>query len=179
MLLIGILVGASGSAFYSGIQSGEPDRLGSGLKQWLEAPHEDAEVALPKVPDTEPARTPFDFFTVLPEIERIIPDTVALEETAAELGSAASEVRIVVSESRSRYMLQAASYGQQAEADRMKVRLAKAGFLPSIQHISIQGQGDFYRVRIGPYFSMSELEAANSQLANIGIRALRLKVSRP
>ena len=179
MLLIGLVVGASGSAFYNGMRSGEPDRFGSGLKQWLEAPRENAEPALQLTPDIEPARTTFDFFTVLPD-ERVIPDSVAQEETAAEPGKETNEVSIIEPERLSGYyMLQAASYGHQAEADRMKARLGKAGFSPSIQHISIQGQGDIYRVRIGPFFSMPELEAANRQLASIGIQALRLKVSRP
>jgi cell division protein FtsN len=180
MLLVGLVVGASGSAFYSGIRSGEPGRLGSGLKQWLEVPREDAELAPQRMPDMEPARTTFDFFTVLPEIERVIPDGVVREKTATEPGKASRVVTIAAPERPSGYyMLQAASYDQQAEADRMKVQLAEAGFSPSIQHISIQGQGDFYRVRIGPFFSMSELESANRQLGSIGIQALRLKVSRP
>ena len=55
MLLIGIVIGALVSAFYTGIQSGDPDRFGSGLKQLLEVPRVDIEtpkLALP--PDRAP-----------------------------------------------------------------------------------------------------------------------------
>ena len=180
MLLVGIIIGALGGAFYSGIRSGEPDRLGSGLKQWLAVPRNDAELTPLLVPDAAPERTTFDFFTVLPEIERVITESAAQEKVAVESGKVASETRVVVPDSpNGYYMLQAASYSQQVEADLMKARLADAGFLPSIQHISIQGQGDFYRVRIGPFFTMPQLEAANRELAGIGIQTLRLKVSRP
>ena len=75
-------------------------------------------------------------------------------------------------------MLQAASYDNRREAERMKARLAIAGFEPSIQHISVQGQGDFFRVRVGPYPSMETMESANRVLVDLKIRALRLKVSR-
>ena len=36
MLLVGIVIGALGSAFYTGMRSGESGRLGSGFKQLLE-----------------------------------------------------------------------------------------------------------------------------------------------
>jgi cell division septation protein DedD len=42
----------------------------------------------------------------------------------------------------------------------------------------VQGQGDFFRVRVGPYPSMATMESANRVLADMKIRALRLKVSR-
>ena len=61
----------------------------------------------------------------------------------------------------------------------MKVKLAKTGFASSIERISVQGQSDLYRVRIGPFFSMPELELVNRQLTRKGIEALPLKVSRP
>ena len=52
-----------------------------------------------------------------------------------------------------------------------------AGFEPSIQHISVQGRGDFYRVRVGPYQTMETMESANRALNGLNIKALRLKVS--
>jgi len=75
-------------------------------------------------------------------------------------------------------MLQAGAYKDPGQAERMKARLALAGFEPSIQHISVQGRGDFYRVRVGPYPSMDLMETANRRLAKMKIKALRLKVSR-
>ena len=79
MLLIGIVIGALASAFYTGMRSGDPDRLGSGLKQLLEVPHVDVETPTLTLPvDRAPARAAFDFFTVLPD-ERVIPETAATQ----------------------------------------------------------------------------------------------------
>ena len=179
MLLVGIVIGALASAVYSGIRSGEPDRLGSGLKQWLETPPKVVESAPAPAPAKQPARTTFDFFTVLPEIERVIPDDAMLEDTVPVATEPSTEAVVAPQRSSGRYMLQVASYSESAEADRMKLRLVKSGFAASIQHISIQGQGSFYRVRIGPFSNMTEMEAENHQLQTMGIQALRLKVSKP
>ena len=180
MLLIGIVIGALASAFYTGMRSGDPDRLGSGLKQLLEVPRVDVETPILTPPvDRTPARTTFDFFTVLPD-ERVIPETVGSVETETATSETLSKENAVKPKSSSGYyMLQVASYTEEAEADRMKAKLAKTGFASSIQHISVQGQSDFYRVRIGPFFTMPELEQVNRQLTRKGIEALRLKVSRP
>ena len=180
MLLIGIVIGALASAFYTGIRSGDPDRLGSGLKQLLEVPRVDVETPKLALPTYRaPPRAAFDFFTVLPD-ERVIPETTGSEETESAAEESLSKENVVKPEkSSSYYMLQVASYNEEAKADQLKVELAKTGFASSIQHISVQGQSDFYRVLIGPFFSMPELEQVNRQLTRKGIEALPIKVSRP
>ena len=111
-----------------------------------------------------PARTSFDFYTVLPEIERVISETGAFETAPA-----APKSQSMPAESKSKaspggfYMLQAGAYKDPGQAERMKARLALAGFEPSVQHISVQGRGDFYRVRVGPYSSMDLMETANRE----------------
>jgi cell division protein FtsN len=180
MLLIGIVIGALASAFYTGIRSGDPDRLGSGLKQLLEVPRADVEIqTLPLPADRTPPRVAFDFFTVLPD-ERVIPEAAGVVEAETEPDEILGKEKVVrTKKSNGYYMLQVASYTEEAKADQLKAKLAKTGFVSSIQHISVQGQSDFYRVRVGPFFSMSELEQVNRQLTRKGIEALPLKVSRP
>ena len=180
MLLIGIVIGALASAFYTGMQSGDPDRLGNGLKQLLEVPRVDVATPMRTLPaDRAPARAAFDFFTVLPD-ERVIPETAGSEEAETAADKTLSKKNVVKPKnSSSYYMLQVASYTEEVKADQLKVELAKSGFASSIQHISVQGQSDFYRVLIGPFFSMPELEQVSRQLARKGIEALPLKVSRP
>ena len=63
MLLIGIVIGALASAFYTGMRSGDPDRLGSGLKQLLEVPRVDVETPMLALPaDRAPATRRVRFF---------------------------------------------------------------------------------------------------------------------
>ena len=180
MLIIGIVIGALVSAFYTEMRSGDPNRLGSGLKQLLEMPRVDVETPMLAQPvDRAPARAVFDFFTVLPD-ERVIPETTGIKGAEAVAVETLSEEKIVKpTNSSGYYMLQVASYNEEAKADQLKEKLVTIGVESSIQHISVQGQSDFYRVRIGPFFSMSELEKVNRQLTRKGIESLPLKVSRP
>lgn len=183
MLIIGIIVGATATALFFGIRGGDPDNLGAGLRQLLDASKNSAETtraAPEKNTESDPVRTKFDFYTVLPEIERVLPETqTSPPEPVPEVAKKPDQAPKKSAPTGGFFMLQAGSYQRAADADRLKARLALAGFEPSIQHVKIQGRGDFFRVRIGPYSSMSELESANRQLAGMGIEALRLKVSRP
>ncbi|MDG2236609.1 MAG: SPOR domain-containing protein [Arenicellales bacterium] len=183
MLVVGVAVGSISTLFYQGATSGDPDRLGAGISQLLQDSRDSVRDSTPAsstvAKSPAPARTSFDFYTVLPEIERVIPET-GVFETA----SAAPKSQSTPAESKSKaspggfYMLQAGAYNDPGQAERMKARLALAGFEPSVQHISVQGRGDFYRVRVGPYPSMDLMETANRRLAKMKIKALRLKVSR-
>jgi cell division protein FtsN len=183
MLVVGVAVGSISTLFYQGATSGDPNRLGAGISQLLQDSRDSVRDSTPAsstvAKSPAPARTSFDFYTVLPEIERVIPET-GVFETA----SAAPKSQSTPAESKSKaspggfYMLQAGAYNDPGQAERMKARLALAGFEPSVQHISVQGRGDFYRVRVGPYPSMDLMETANRRLAKMKIKALRLKVSR-
>jgi|TARA_Y100000310_G_scaffold85182_1_gene82006 cell division protein FtsN len=183
LLTVGVTAGVIGAALYQGAISGDPDRMGAGIKQLLQDSREQA--GKPETPlsatagNAAPARTSFDFYTVLPEIEHVIPDTGDFEPPLAPASvETTAQPASKKTEPGSYYMLQAGAYTKPAQADRMKAKLVLTGFEVSIQHISVQDRGDFYRVRVGPYRTMGEMEAANRKLANMQIKALRLKVSR-
>ncbi len=80
------------------------------------------------------------------------------------------------------YVLQAASFATFPEADQLKTKLALSGLPTQIQKVSIEGQGDRYRVRLGPFEKIEELDAAEQQLAKLGLKLglkpLRLKVKK-
>ena len=75
-------------------------------------------------------------------------------------------------------MLQAGSYQNKKDADRLKAELALKGHQSQIQKVTIQGRGDFYRVRLGPYINHNQMVSADDSLAASGIKALRLKISK-
>ena len=180
ILLVGIVVGSGATLLYNGMQSGDPGRMGAGLKQLMAASREQADQPQPAaaVEDSEarPVRTSFDFYTVLPEIERVIPEDVPVPVDSSPATPAAEPAQ--KTSSSGHYMLQVASYNQQSKADQMKARLALGGFEPSIQRVTIQGQGQFYRVQVGPFNTVKGLEKANRQLRDMGLKALWLKVSK-
>ena len=174
LLLAGIAAGGVGVMLYQGATSGDPDRVGAGISELIGNAPQGEPAAPTASADVEgPTRTNFDFYTVLPEIEVVtnVPDGPVKTESVPAVTTPAQ------SAPASYYMLQAGAYNTPGEAERMRARLAIAGFEPSIQHIAVQGRGDFYRVRVGPYDSMETMESANRALVGLNIKALRLKVS--
>ena len=73
-----------------------------------------------------------------------------------------------------RYILQVGSYPDAKGADEIKAKLALMGFVAQVQPVTINGK-TWHRVRVGPYASASELEAAKRSLSENGINAIALK----
>jgi cell division protein FtsN len=111
----------------------------------------------------------YDFYTILPEIETVLPD----KETSAarKPGGAATPANVS-------YVLQAASFARFEDADHLKAKLTLNGLVAHIQKIVIEGKGEYHRVRLGPYSNLDELDAADQRLRALGIRGLRLKLKR-
>lgn len=182
MLAVGIVVGAVGAALVLGFRSDRPTDLGSGLKHLIEVSRSKAPATPLQQSGTDdspaPAAPSFDFYTVLPEIEKVLPKDPGPAPTAEPKPNA--EVlppATTGSDSGGYYMLQAGSFARQEDADALRARLALSGLEASIQKVTIQGRGDFFRVRLGPFASMADLAGTDQRLQAQGISALRLKVS--
>ena len=113
-----------------------------------------------------PKAPKFDFYTVLPETETVLSD-----RRRADRAKPAAEAGVS-------YVLQAGSFATFADADQLKARLALNGLVAQIEKVTIEGRGEFHRVRLGPYARLNELDAADQQLRQAGVRALRLKVKK-
>lgn len=117
-------------------------------------------------PEPAPPKPKLDFYTVLPEIETVLPDRNPRARTSkperAETGA--------------RYVLQVGSFASFEEADQLKAKLALQGMQAQIQRVAIEGKGEYHRVRLGPYQSLDALDAVNQRLSKLGIKALRLKL---
>lgn len=158
------------AALYMGAQRDGGTQLGTGLKALYEQHRQRATAEQPGPPN-EPSRKPppiakFDFYTVLPEIERVMPDDFKDVEVQPERG--AKPVA---------YILQAASYANYVDADRLKANLALSGFEPTVQKVVIEGKGVYYRVRLGPYASKRKMKNDRQRLAKLGISSLPLRLS--
>lgn len=68
------------------------------------------------------------------------------------------------------YLLQAGAFKGQEDADAMKVRLALIGFEARIVTAEVNGV-TFYRVRVGPYAKLDDMNRARARLAENGIEA--------
>lgn len=110
----------------------------------------------------------FDFYTMLPGLEVVVPEEPARARQDDRSPVAGPEL------APGRYWIQAGSFRRFADADRRKAELALLGLGSSIQAVTIEGQ-TWHRVRIGPLPNAAEAEAARRQLADAGIGALALR----
>jgi cell division protein FtsN len=127
----------------------------------------------------------YDFYSVLPEMEVVIPDAELSAKAKAEQQrqqaamaqsqNANSSTSVVppttASDSGGRYLLQAASTTDAKAADELKARLSLLGFSVKIYTININGKV-YNRVRVGPFSTASDTEAARKTLADSGINAI-------
>ncbi len=121
----------------------------------------------------------YDFYSVLPEMEVVIPDAELSAKARAEAQARAQAAREPTATMPSaqpgvRYLLQAGSYPDVRGADEVKAKLALIGFVAQVYPVTINGK-TWNRVRLGPYASASELETAKAALADNGINAIALK----
>lgn len=186
MLFAGIVIGSLGTTLWQGWRT-EDGEVGSGIRRMMEASREQAgqpgQAEPAPVVQPEPRETNYDFFTVLPEIEVVVsedepPPPKPSSNQSTKPDDSQAEVREAVAEPASAYMLQAGSFNRESDAERQKASLALLGLTSSIQKVTIQGRGDFFRVRLGPFSSHTRMVEADDRLKREGIRALRLKVSR-
>jgi cell division protein FtsN len=109
----------------------------------------------------------FDFYTLLPEME--------VKITNDALNTARSGAR--KTEPDGPYILQVGSFRSYGEADNLKARLALIGVEASIQTVIISDDDTWYRVRVGPYKNLKDLQQARTSLQrnNIEFMLLRLE----
>ena len=192
MLLTGVVIGCLGTILWQGYQSRDSE-VGSGIRKMIEnsrqqSAREEEQTPQPVI-KPEPQSTNYDFFTVLPEIEVVVSGDEASANAATpdnptpEVESKKPPVsdKSIVAESKkpkSAFMLQAGSYNKQADANRQKANLALIGLSSLIQKVTIQGRGDFFRVRLGPFTDHAQMVQTDDRLRQEGIKALRLKISR-
>lgn len=134
---------------------------------------EPAESPARKDTATKPARPKFDFYTILPETETVLPEKGAPKIRPPPPAAAKPPAEEGVS-----YVLQAGSFATFQEADQLKARLALAGLTAHIQKVTIEGRGEYHRVRVGPFGKLDELDATSQQLQRMGFKPIRLKVKK-
>ncbi len=169
LLLLGIGIGVTGVMLTQMLGHRTDGRSGiSNLFSRLNKPVE--KPATKKTPGpTQPPKPKFDFYTILPETETVLPE----RRTAIKNKPSKTKPEEGIT-----YILQAASFAGFEEADQLKAKLALAGVVAHIQKISIEGKGEYHRVRLGPYEKIEQLDAAAHQLQKMGIKAIRLQVKK-
>jgi len=115
-----------------------------------------------------PAERRFDFYTLLPELEVVVPETRDRPSPPAENSAAP------VATATGPYVLQAGSFRRAQEAESLKASLALLGVQADIQTVTVD-DSIWHRVRIGPYADFAELSNVRDQLERNQIDAVVLQ----
>jgi cell division protein FtsN len=121
------------------------------------------------------SKTKFDFFTVLPEREVIVTDKPRSAPRSASAVKQADRPPVDQPEiSGERYILQAGSFRQGADADRRRAQILLLGLDAKVE--SVEANGDrWHRVYVGPFQSHNTLTDARSKLINESIDTLVIR----
>src|SRR5438874_10423644 len=110
----------------------------------------------------------FDFYKILPGQEEPV--------TEKELRERSRTARSQQESSKDVYFIQAGSFQNPADADNQKARLAILGFESSVEPANLPDKGTWYRVRMGPYSKVEDINRIRQALAQNGIDASLVKV---
>ncbi len=114
-----------------------------------------------KKPDTpKPAAPQFDFYTILPKKEIVLPEHEIKTRTREEQ---------VGKNKKANYVIKAGSYRNLKEADELKAKLALMGIESKIQKAKVES-ASWYTVMLGPYAQMSSVTGIISRLQKNGLK---------
>ena len=110
----------------------------------------------------------YDFYDMLPNFEVVVPEKD--REVARERDTAPATI-----ERPGVYVLQAGSYRQQADADRIRAQLKLQGIDANVQRVAVDADV-WHRVRIGPITDLTELNRLRARLRAADLDALVIRV---
>ncbi|MBT8063281.1 MAG: SPOR domain-containing protein [Gammaproteobacteria bacterium] len=163
--LSGLVLGFASAAllYFKGYVPGRPgpQPVAAGVQQAaeLEPAAESGEIA------AERAVRRYDFFTVLPEMEVVVPDQELSRDVSPDISGEAA-----------RYLLQVGSFRNPDDAEQMKARLALLGNVAAVQVVTVNGE-TWHRVRIGPVEGARRADEVRRSLQDNGIETLILRDS--
>ena len=109
----------------------------------------------------------FDFYKILPGQE--VPVTEKELRAAAKSPDKSGAAKDL-------YFVQAGAFQNPADADNLKARLALAGLVASVEPANLPDKGIWYRVRLGPYTQLDEINRVRATLAQNGIDASLVRI---
>jgi cell division protein FtsN len=172
-LLVGLLV-ALGIAFYlnktpipfitAKPKQSEKDAASTKPPSIAGLPQGSAPATGSAAPGTSGEKPKFDFYRILPGAE----EPVTEKDLRARRGQQDSGKDV--------YFIQAGSFQNPADADNQKARLAILGFESSVEPTNLPDKGTWYRVRLGPFTKVDDINRVRQALAQNGVDANLIKL---
>jgi cell division protein FtsN len=110
----------------------------------------------------------FDFYTILPGKEQSVTDR-QIKDAAKQAAKPGAP--------KESYFLQVGSFPNPADADNLKARLALMGMEANVEPANVAGKGVWYRVRLGPYTRVDEINRVRQQLTQNGVDVSLVKIT--
>lgn len=120
----------------------------------------------------KPMKPRYDFFTVLPEMEVVVPE----QELSRKADKPPPPMDPIAGSGLDSYLLQVGSFRNQADAEQMKARLALLGSVATVQTVTVNGQ-TWHRVRIGPFEGARKADEMRRMLSDNQIETLVMKAN--
>lgn len=117
-----------------------------------------AEASPTPVP-SEPEEPRYDFYTILPQAETVVPDYEIKSRVREEL---------IGKTKAAKYMMQAGSFKEAGDAEKHKAKLALLGIEARIEKAKV-GSAIWHRIKIGPYDNPSSVSTIKDLLQKNGV----------
>ncbi|EAN8120934.1 SPOR domain-containing protein, partial [Salmonella enterica] len=148
----------------------------------------------------QPVKPKYDFYTLLPESEVIVPPEAVPEKTppvpaqpvkpvtpaeAAKIDTARAQAAlmgqtpppappVIKPAATTQFFLQAGSFRKQADADKVRAQIILLGQSVKVESGTVKDE-TWYRVLVGPFSNREQLTGAQKQLAGAGFGNLLLQ----
>jgi len=162
--LVGIILAGSATVYIMNARQHDAAR------DKTEAPRPDPHRKAPADPEasaTAAAGEKYDFYEMLPNFEVVVPEKE--KDVKRDVSATAKVERPGV------YVLQAGSYRNEADADRVRQQLSMQGIDAKVQRVSVDTDV-WHRVRIGPITNLDQLNKVRKQLQAADVDALVIRV---
>ncbi|MDH5388352.1 MAG: SPOR domain-containing protein [Gammaproteobacteria bacterium] len=142
--------------------------FGAAVKKELDKIKQHSSTTKQSKPETDKQAEPkFNFYTILPELEVLIPESETQPPKSRPISASP--------EDNKQYVLQAGSFKNKSDAEKLKASLALLGFEAHIQSVTVNSI-PWHRVRIGPYTQSNDLYDKIDQLHQNGIKAIPMEL---
>ncbi len=146
----------------------------------------------------QPVKPKYDFYTLLPESEVIVPPEAVPEKTppipaqppvtpaeAAKIDTARAQAAlsgqtpppppaVIKPAATTQFFLQAGSFRKQTDADKVRAQIILLGQAVAVESGTVKDE-TWYRVLVGPFSNREQLSTAQKQLAGSGFSNLLLQ----
>jgi cell division protein FtsN len=185
-LVCGLVIGG----FIMFLMNLEPG--GEEIKRAKETPKPKEQPKRPAPVTGQPVKPKYDFYTLLPESEVILPPEApkpeppkpVTPEEAAKIDAARAEAALngqvppppplVAKAPATQFFLQAGSFRKQPEAEKVRAQIILLGQDVRVENVTVRDE-DWYRVLVGPFANREQLGQAQKTLSASGYTNLLLQ----